>query len=64
MSEDIKKLIDKLNNIEASMRFAERHYWLGDKQWFVGRYDLYIDDRLATREEIEEFTKLKKEFDS
>ena len=63
MTEELKKLLNKLNNIEANQRFVERNYWLGNKMWYIGRFDLYINEQIATEKEIKEFLVLKKEFD-
>ena len=67
---EIKSLIDKTNLIEKNFGVVERHFYLGGKHWFVGRVfihliktDSFSNDRMATDEEIQEFLKLKKEFD-
>jgi len=59
----MERLINKTNNIEKNAGWVERLYYLGGKSWFVGHERLFIEGRRANEKEIEEFLKLKEEFE-
>jgi len=60
---EIRKLINKLNNIEMRMGWTERDFYLGKKVWHISSEELFVDGKIASKGEIEEFLKLKREFD-
>jgi len=59
----MERLINKLNNIEKNVGWVERYYRLGGKFWYIAPEELWCEGRIASKEEIEGFLKLKKQLD-
>lgn len=63
MTEYIKKLIKKYNNMESNGIPPEREYYLGSKLWRVSRDTLLCNGKIATKEQMIQFERLKYDFD-
>lgn len=59
----MKKLIEKLNNIERNVGWVERYYHLGGRVWFISKENLFVDGKIATSEEVNTFLSLKEAWD-